>query len=82
MAASFVYTAVFTFLMASGPMEADDASYPTYDDCMTQSEADAKLMAQEWAWAERTGRIQPFKGVTVRCEKRPAPKAGKRHASK
>ena len=83
MAASFVYTAVFTFLMASGqPIEADDASYKTYDACMMQAEADAKLMAQEWAWAERTGRIQPFKGVTVRCEKRPAPKAGKRHASK
>lgn len=83
MAASFVYTAVFTFLMASGqPMEADDASYKTYDACMMQAEADAKLMAQEWAWAERTGHIQPFKGVTVRCEKRPVPKAGKRHASK
>jgi len=82
MAASFVYTAVFTFLMASGPMEADDASYKTYDACMMQAEADAKLMAQEWAWAEREHRIQPFKGVTVRCEKRPAPKAGKRHASK
>ena len=39
MAASFVYTAVFTFLMASGPMEADDASYPTYVACMTESEA-------------------------------------------
>jgi hypothetical protein len=39
-------------------------------------------MAQEWAWAERTGHIQPFKGVTVRCEKRPAPKAGKRHVGK
>ncbi len=83
MAASFVYTAVFTFLMASGqPIEADDASYKTYDACMMQAEADAKLMAQEWAWAERERRIQPFKGVTVRCEKRPAPKAGKRHASK
>ena len=77
MAASFVYTAVFTFLMASGPMEADDASYPTYDACMTESEASAKLMAQEWAWAEREHRIQPFKGVTVRCEKRPASKEKK-----
>ena len=83
MATSFVYTAVFTFLMASGqPIEADDASYKTNDACMMQAEADAKLMAQEWAWAERERRIQPFKGVTVRCEKRPAPKAGKRHASK
>ena len=78
MVASFVYTAVFTFLMASGdPLIADDASYPTYDACMSQGEADAKLMAQEWAWAEREHRIQPFKGVTVRCEKRPAPKAKK-----
>ncbi len=79
---SFVYTAVFTFVMASGqPIVADDASYPTYDACMSESEAEAKLMAREWEWADSTGRIQPFKGVTVRCEKRPAPKAkkGARH---
>ena len=83
MAANFVYTAVFTFLMASGqPMEADDASYKTYDACMMQAEADAKGMAKEWEWAERTGHIQPFKGVTVRCEKRPAPKKVARHDSK
>ena len=78
MAPSFVYTAVFTFLMASGlPLEADDGIYPTYDACMSQSEADAKLMAREWEWANSTGHIQPFRGVTVRCEKRPAPKARK-----
>ena len=83
MAASFVYTAVFTFLMANGqPIVADDASYRTYDACMMQSEADAKLMAQEWAWADRTGHRQPFRGVTVHCEKRPAPKKVARHASK
>ena len=83
MTTGFVYTAVFTFILNAGqPIVADDASYKTYDACMMQGEADAKLMAQEWAWAERTGHIQPFRGVTVRCEKRPAPKAGKRHASK
>lgn len=83
MAANFVYTAVFTFLMASGqPMESDDASYKTYDACMTESEASAKLMAREWEWTEREGRIQPFKGVAVRCEKRPAPRKVARHASK
>ena len=82
MASAFVYTAIFTFFMASGQsIEADDASYPSHDACMMQSEANAKLMAQEWAWAERTGHIQPFKGVEVRCERRQAPKAkkGSRH---
>ncbi|MCR5259199.1 MAG: hypothetical protein K6E40_13705 [Desulfovibrio sp.] len=78
MAPGFVYVAVFSFLMSSGQtLEADDGTYGTYDACMTQGEADAKLMAQEWAWAEREHRIQPFRGVEVRCEKRPAPKAGK-----
>lgn len=82
MTSAFVYTAVFTFFMANGQtLEADDASYPTEDACYLQAEADAKLMGQEWEWAKRTGRIQPFKGVEVRCEKRPAPKAkkGERH---
>ncbi|MCR5258759.1 MAG: hypothetical protein K6E40_11450 [Desulfovibrio sp.] len=81
MAPSFVYVAVFSFLMASGQtMEADDGSYPTEDACLLQAEADAKLMSLEWEWAERTGHIQPFKGVEVRCEKRTAPKAQKRGA--
>ena len=70
MAASFVYTAVFTFLMASGqPIEADDASYKTYDACMMQAEADAKLMAREWEWQEaQTGRKGFYKSVEVWCE--------------
>ena len=85
MTSSFVYTAVFTFLLNSGaPIEADDASYRTYDRCMVESEASARQMAREWAWEEeRTGLKGFYKGVDVRCEKRPAPKARKvRHASK
>ena len=79
MTSAFVYTAVFSFLLASGDtMVADDASYRTYDACMMQAEADAKGMAKEWAWEEaRTGLKGFYKGVTVRCEKRPAPKTKK-----
>ena len=81
MTTSFVYTAVFTFLLQSGaPIEADEASFPTYDSCMVEAESEARQLAREWAWEEeRTGLKGFYKGVTVRCEKRPAPKAGKRH---
>ena len=74
MTTSFVYTAVFTFMMASGqPIEADDASYSNYDRCMIESEASARQMAREWAWEEeRTGLKGFYRGVEVRCEKRPA----------
>lgn len=84
MAASFVYTAVFTFLLQSGaPIEADEASFPTYDSCMVEAESEARQLAREWAWEEeRTGLKGFYRGVEVRCEKRLAPKAGKRHASK
>ena len=79
MAPSFVYVAVFSFLMSSGQtLEADDGTYRSYDACMMQGDADAKLMSQEWEWAERTGHIQPFRGVEVRCEKRPAPSSQKK----
>ena len=74
MTTAFVYTAVFTFLLNAGsPVEADDASYPTYDRCMVESEASARQMAREWAWEEeRTGERGFYRGVRVRCEKRPA----------
>ena len=83
MAASFVYTAVFTFLLQSGaPNEADEASFPTYDSCMVEAESEARQLAREWAWEEeRTGLKGFYRGVEVRCEKRPAPKErkGNRH---
>lgn len=80
---SFIYTAVFTFLLSSGqPIVADDGSYPSYDACMMQAEADAKGMAAEWRWEEeRTGLPSFFKGVEVKCERRQVPNAkkGARH---
>ena len=83
MATSFVYTAVFTFLLQSGaPIEADEASFPTYDSCMVEAESEARQLAREWAWEEeRTGLKGFYRGVEVRCEKRPAPKEkkGNRH---
>ena len=71
MAASFVYTAIFALTLASGEVvEAEGESYPTQDACLLQSEADAKLMAREWAWEEsRTGRKGFYRGVEVRCER-------------
>ena len=71
MAASFVYTAVFALTLASGEVvEAEGESYPTFDACQLQSEADAKLMAREWAWEEsRTGRKGFYRNVEVRCER-------------
>ena len=79
MTPTFVYVAVYTFMLTSGsPLEADDASYPTYDACMVESEASARQLAREWAWEEeRTGLKGFYRGVEVRCEKRPAPKAKK-----
>ncbi len=79
MAPTFVYTAVFTFILASGaPLEADDGSFPSYDSCMMEAESSARQLAREWQWEEeRTGLPGFYKGVTVRCEKRPAPKARK-----
>ena len=79
MAPAFIYVSVFSFLLASGDtMVADDASYRSYDRCMVESEASARQMAREWAWEEeRTGLKGFYKGVSVRCERRKAPKAGK-----
>ena len=71
MAASFVYTAIFALTLASGEVvEAEGESYPTQDACLLQSEADAKLMAREWAREEsRTGRKGFYRNVEVRCER-------------
>lgn len=81
MAVPFVYTAVFALTLASGEVvEAEGESYPTQDACLLQSEADAKLMAREWAWEEsRTGRKGFYRGVEVRCERQ---HGGKGHVGK
>ena len=58
-------------IFASGEVvEAEGESYPTFDACQLQSEADAKLMAKEWHWQEvQTGRKGFYRGVEVRCER-------------
>ena len=71
MTSAFVYTAVFALTLASGEVvEAEGESYPTFDACQLQSEADAKLMAKEWQWQEaQTGRKGFYKSVEVWCER-------------
>ena len=71
MATAFVYTAVFALTLASGEVvEAEGESYPTYEECQLQSEADSKLMAREWQFEEaRTGRKGFYKSVEVWCER-------------
>ena len=79
MAPAFIYVAVFHFILNSGaPIEADDGLYSSYDACMLEAESSARQLAREWAWEEeRTGLKGFYKGVSVRCERRKAPKAGK-----
>ena len=44
-------------------------NFPTYDQCMVESEAEAKSMARQWEWErEKTGRLPFFRAVEVRCE--------------
>ena len=66
------YVALFTFFLASGEaIETEEEFYSSYEECMIQSEAEAKLMDRQWEWEERqTGQPRFFKGVEVRCEQR------------
>jgi len=66
------YVALFTFLLASGSsIETEEEVYPSYEECMLESEAMAKSMERQWAWEqEKTGQPRFFRGVEVRCEKR------------
>ena len=71
MTPTFVYTAIFALTLASGEVvEAEGESYPTEDACLLQTEADAKLMWNEWQWQEaQTGRKAFYRSVEVRCER-------------
>ena len=66
------YVALFTFLLASGEkIESEEEVYPSYEECMMNAEAEAKLMDRQWEWEEhKTGQPRFFKGVEVRCEAR------------
>ena len=72
MSSAFVYTAVFILSTMGGhPLPpADGETYPTYDACMLQAEADAKNMVSEWDEMEKAGKSCPFEAVEIRCEKR------------
>ena len=66
------YVALFTFFLANGEaIESEEEMYPSYEECMLQSEAEAKSMERQWIWEEeKTSQPRFFKGVEVRCEKR------------
>lgn len=66
------YVALFTFVLASGEkIETEEELYPSYEECMLESEAMAKSMERQWVWEqEKTGQPRFFRGVEVRCEKR------------
>ena len=66
------YIAIFTFFLANGEaIESEEEMYPSYEECMLQSEAEAKSMERQWVWEEeKTSQPRFFKGVEVRCEKR------------
>lgn len=65
------YIAIFTFFLASGEsLETEEEVYPSYEECMLESEAMAKGMDRQWQWEERkTGQPRFFRGVEVRCER-------------
>ena len=67
MSSSIVYLAIFVLSTSGGlTVEAEGDCFETYDQCMMETEADAKNMAAEW---KRNGsRRQFFKAVDVRCD--------------
>ena len=70
MSSAISYIAVFLLSTSGGlSVEAEGESFPTYDQCMVESEAEAKSMARQWEWErEKTGRLPFFRAVEVRCE--------------
>ena len=70
MSSSIVYLAIFVLSTSGGlTVEAEGDCFETYDQCMLESEAEAKSMARQWEWErEKTGRLPFFRAVEVRCE--------------
>lgn len=67
MSPSIVYLAVFVLSTSGGlTVEAEGDCFQTYDQCMLESEAEAKSMALEWK--QGGDRRQFFKTVSVRCD--------------
>lgn len=65
------YIAVFTFTLASGQtVETEEETYSSREECLLNSEAEAKSMERQWRWEEeKTGMPSFFKAVEVRCER-------------
>ena len=70
MSSAIVYLAVFILSTSGGlTVEAEGDCFETFDQCMLDSEAEAKSMARQWEWErEKTGRLPFFRAVEVRCE--------------
>ena len=66
------YIAVFTFTLASGQsVETEEETYSSREECLLNSEAEAKSMERQWRWEEeKTGQPSFFRTVEVRCERR------------
>ena len=66
MSSSIVYLAVFLLSTSGGlTVEAEGDCFETFDQCMMDSEAEAKSMALEW---QQGGGRSFFKSVSVRCD--------------
>ena len=67
MSSSIVYLAIFVLSTSGGlTVEAEGDCFETYDQCMMETEADAKNMAASW---QNGGSRRPFfKSVSVRCD--------------
>lgn len=67
MSPSIVYLAVFVLSTSGGlTIEAEGDCFETFDQCMLDSEAEAKSMALEWKQGGDRRRF--FKSVSVRCD--------------
>jgi len=68
MSSSIVYLSIFVLSTSGGlTVEAEGDCYETYDQCMLESEAEAKSMALEWK-PQDGARRSFFKSVSVRCD--------------
>lgn len=67
MSSSIVYLAVFLLSTSGGlTVEAEGDCFQSYDQCMLESEAEAKSMALEW---QSSGQKRAFfRSVEVRCD--------------
>ena len=67
MSSSIVYLAIFILSTSGGlTVEAEGDCFQTYDQCMLESEAEAKSMAIEWK--QGGARRSFFRAVSVRCD--------------